>query len=367
MDIEQMRIRMGEMAAEIERLTANAEDWNNRWKEAVNVGVDYKKDVDMLTLRLSESANHVHNLESENARLQSIIDEANAQGSVGYIDDYTLGMLALRKGHQAHIFSSSVSARIAVYARPIPSQQSPAVGVPSTLCKKLEIVSRKLEESGFSVMKNTVDLAISVLASASITNETAVAVPDSKLPQTLSNARAPRAGEAGIDPRIIPTKFTDEQIKAWFGGIKPFCHARKSERGIFATTNDFGASDPLYTIGQVAEVLSSSASSPRITEHGTDGLLPLHPIDHPDCQVMIWSEQEIAAIKDYAKRCIAALPQRVTEQDALSSIESRLADENISEIHIYKDLQHLKVIFSGDYLGLYDKDNTRVAKYKLEK
>lgn len=48
------------------------------------------------------------------------------------------------------------------------------------------------------------------------------------------------------------------------------------------------------------------------------------------------------------------------------SIEQRLADANISEIHIYKDLQHLKVIFSGDYLGLYDKDNKRVAKYKLE-
>lgn len=73
------------------------------------------------------------------------------------------------------------------------------------------------------------------------------------------------------------------------------------------------------------EMLTGSPS-PRITEQGTDELLPLHPIDHPDCQVMLWSEQEIAAIKDYAKRCIAALPDRVTEQDALQKLRVEVAE-----------------------------------------
>lgn len=41
-------------------------------------------------------------------------------------------------------------------------------------------------------------------------------------------------------------------------------------------------------------------------EPDQNGLLPLSPHDHTDCQVMIWSNSEIDAIKDYASRCIKA-------------------------------------------------------------
>jgi hypothetical protein len=36
------------------------------------------------------------------------------------------------------------------------------------------------------------------------------------------------------------------------------------------------------------------------------GLLPLSPHDHPDPQMMVWSEQEIQAIRRYAAACVAA-------------------------------------------------------------
>jgi len=113
-------------------------------------------------------------LEAENARLQSIIDAANAQEPDGFI----VGSSLYSDATIAAIFESDVSGGYLVYARPIPAQQSPAVAVPSTLCKQLEIVSRRLEETGLSVMKNTVDFAITVLSSPSAPNEPAVAVPE---------------------------------------------------------------------------------------------------------------------------------------------------------------------------------------------
>lgn len=40
--------------------------------------------------------------------------------------------------------------------------------------------------------------------------------------------------------------------------------------------------------------------------------------------------------------------------------------ESIGGLNLYKDGQCLKVSIAGDYLALYDKENKRVAQYKLE-
>jgi hypothetical protein len=39
-------------------------------------------------------------------------------------------------------------------------------------------------------------------------------------------------------------------------------------------------------------------------------LLPLSPHDHPEPQVMVWSEIELSAIRAYASRCVAAERER---------------------------------------------------------
>ena len=40
------------------------------------------------------------------------------------------------------------------------------------------------------------------------------------------------------------------------------------------------------------------------------GLLPLSPHDHPEPQVMVWSELEMRAIRRYAAACVAAERER---------------------------------------------------------
>lgn len=98
MDIEQMRIRMGEMAAEIERL---------------------------------------------NAYIDQLLDP-NSEPSLG---------VAISKTEN--------------------TTQSPAVAVPKTLSKQLEIVSRRLEKDGLWVLRDTVNLAIAALQSPRITEQDA--------------------------------------------------------------------------------------------------------------------------------------------------------------------------------------------------
>lgn len=106
---------------------------------------------------------------------------------------------------------------------------------------------------------------------------------------------------------VIPNGVYENKCScgSFFFGVKnqPFC----------AKCYD----DKLRSQQSPAVAISKTENTTRITEQDTDGLLPLRPIDHPDCQVMLWSEQELRAIKGYTKRCIAALPQRVTEQDAV--------------------------------------------------
>lgn len=65
----------------------------------------------------------------ENARLQGIIDEANGQEPVGYTGSGSVD--AVKVGVEGHLFGTkSASHPIALYAHPIPAQQSPAVAVP---------------------------------------------------------------------------------------------------------------------------------------------------------------------------------------------------------------------------------------------
>ena len=41
------------------------------------------------------------------------------------------------------------------------------------------------------------------------------------------------------------------------------------------------------------------------------GLLPIGPHDHPEPRTMMWSALEIAAIKEYAARCMTAERERI--------------------------------------------------------
>lgn len=76
---------------------------------------------------------------------------------------------------------------------------------------------------------------------------------------------------------------------------------------------------PFVPWSKEKEFLESMQQSPAVAvPDSDDGLLPIDANDHPDCRVMYWSEQELRAIKDYARRCIAAQSPspRITEQDA---------------------------------------------------
>lgn len=106
-------------------------------------------------------------------------------------------------------------------------------------------------------------------------------------------------------------------------------------------------------------VLRAAQPSPAVAVPDSDeGLLPIHAADHPDCQVMYWSEQELRAIKDYAKRCIAATSPRITEQDAavkawedaiarLSKGRENLHPDDIA-VDRFSELMKLKLAKSRD-------------------
>jgi hypothetical protein len=42
----------------------------------------------------------------------------------------------------------------------------------------------------------------------------------------------------------------------------------------------------------------------------TTDLLPIGPHDHPEPRTMAWTQVELAAIRDYAARCVAAERER---------------------------------------------------------
>lgn len=115
MDIEKMQIRMGEMAAEIERL---------------NVANDQITKAQLENYKLATDAWDSNKLlRAENARLQAIIDEANAQEPVevaniaGRIHDFIMEKEMGDYPSFDDIYDLIGFAEL--YARPIPAQQSP--------------------------------------------------------------------------------------------------------------------------------------------------------------------------------------------------------------------------------------------------
>lgn len=54
-------------------------------------------------------------------------------------------------------------------------------------------------------------------------------------------------------------------------------------------------------------------------------LLPIDPHDHPECQVMLWSKQEIDWIKSYAAKCLKAMP--APKQEPVGEAPDRWQDK----------------------------------------
>lgn len=115
-ECEMLRVRVGEMAAEIERLNVANDQITKAQIDNYNMATDAWDENKLLR--------------SENARLQSIIDEANAQEPNCW-----------RVSHRSFCGTTTDSKEIAedpfydgcvinLYSRPIPVQPSPAVAVP---------------------------------------------------------------------------------------------------------------------------------------------------------------------------------------------------------------------------------------------
>lgn len=87
-------------------------------------------------------------------------------------------------------------------------QQSPVVAVPSTLCKQLEIVSKRLEKEELWVLRDTVNLAITALSSPCTAEKPAVAVPDElidKIKNIWWKAKSSHIMRTGTAKEIIQT------------------------------------------------------------------------------------------------------------------------------------------------------------------
>lgn len=120
MDNEQLQIRLGEMAAEIERLAPYSEHWLYYQDFLSSNG--FSGITDLLT--------KFHAQERENARLQSVIDDANAQGDAdaafeSYLE--TFGGPDTNAWHDAPVdgvFKDGFNRGL------LAAQQSPAVAVP---------------------------------------------------------------------------------------------------------------------------------------------------------------------------------------------------------------------------------------------
>ena len=57
--------------------------------------------------------------------------------------------------------------------------------------------------------------------------------------------------------------------------------------------------------------MNTNTTAPAGVVSSTElGLLPISPHDHPEPRTMMWSALEIAAIKEYAARCVVAERER---------------------------------------------------------
>lgn len=91
-------------------------------------------------------------LEAENARLQSVIDEANAQEPVAVMNEKGAVMTKLQCDDD-EVFDICCRVQQPLYAAPVPAQQSPAVAVPD-------------EETNFCALKAITDSQVNAVARA---------------------------------------------------------------------------------------------------------------------------------------------------------------------------------------------------------
>ena len=60
--------------------------------------------------------------------------------------------------------------------------------------------------------------------------------------------------------------------------------------------------------------MNTNTTAPAGVVSSTElGLLPIGPHDHPEPRTMMWSALELAAIKEYAARCVTAERERWKE------------------------------------------------------
>ena len=72
--------------------------------------------------------------------------------------------------------------------------------------------------------------------------------------------------------------------------------------------------------------MSNTTTAPTGVVSSTElGLLLIGPHDHPEPRSMMWSALELAAIKEYAARCVAAERERICV--AIKAADDKSVDE----------------------------------------
>lgn len=91
-----------------------------------------------------------------------------------------------------------------------------------------------------------------------------------------------------------------------------------------------------------------------------DGLLPIFAHDHPEAQVMRWSNTELRAIKEYARRCIAAKAVQANDIKAQR-------DELLAALKIMTPLVRLKYgNLDKDVFAEVEKSEAIIAKCEAQ-
>lgn len=128
---EQLRTRLAEMAAEVERLSHERQCLAEAIGRIAVASGDTRTDFtgpDLLMV-CGDAAEGIKHLMAENARLRAEIDAANAQEPDGFLSVVPLDGLHKHSTILARPFSPVLDGQ-RFYFRPIPAQQSPAVTVP---------------------------------------------------------------------------------------------------------------------------------------------------------------------------------------------------------------------------------------------
>lgn len=148
-ELDTLRTRVTEMAAEVERLQSHIPEWLCDKCNCVHVAPKNLTDTFCKCGNsLRPSSLTERRLEAENSRLQSVIDEANAQEHVYFWRE--IGESDWIQCHKDWYYKCADSAEHdtkMLYTRPIPAQQSPAVAVPELL-ERLELAEMMIGTNG---------------------------------------------------------------------------------------------------------------------------------------------------------------------------------------------------------------------------